>query len=48
MFKGAEKAEEMLRLITELESGGYDRQNFAGLHGISVSKLDHWRARYRL
>ncbi|WP_446717947.1 IS66 family insertion sequence element accessory protein TnpA [Dyadobacter sp. OTU695] len=46
MFKGAEKAEEMLRLVAELESGGYDRQNFARLHGISVSKLGYWRARY--
>lgn len=47
MFKVAEKAEEMLRLVAELESGGYDRQSFARLHGISVSKLDYWRARYR-
>ncbi|WAC13214.1 IS66 family insertion sequence element accessory protein TnpA [Dyadobacter pollutisoli] len=47
MFKVAEKAEEMLRLVTELESGEYDRQSFARLHGISVSKLDYWRARYR-
>ncbi|WP_439582776.1 IS66 family insertion sequence element accessory protein TnpA [Dyadobacter bucti] len=47
MFKGAEKAEEMLRLVAELESGGYDRQSLVRLHGISVSKLDYWRARYR-
>jgi hypothetical protein len=47
MLKGAEKAEEMYRLVTELELGGYDRQSFARLHGISVSKLDYWRARYR-
>ncbi|WP_409012449.1 IS66 family insertion sequence element accessory protein TnpA [Dyadobacter sp. 50-39] len=37
----------MLRLVTELELGDYDRKNFSRLHGISVSKLDYWRTRCR-
>ena len=47
MSNSARKAEEMYRLVNELESGGYDRQSFARLHGIGVSKLDYWRTRYR-
>ena len=47
MSNSARKAEEMYRLVNELESGGYDRQSFARLHGIGVAKLDYWRARYR-
>lgn len=47
MSKSAGKVEEMYRLMGEMESGGYDRQSFATLHGMSVSKLDYWRSRYR-
>lgn len=36
----------MFKLVSELESGDYDRQGFARLHGMSVSKLDYWRGRY--
>ena len=37
---------EMFRLVEELESSGQDRQVFASMHGISLSKLDYWRHRY--
>ncbi|GLU57379.1 IS66 family insertion sequence element accessory protein TnpA [Dyadobacter frigoris] len=47
MLKVVEKAEEMYRLVSDFESGGYTRQSFADLHGVSVSKLDYWRVRYR-
>lgn len=37
MSKRADKIEEMFKLVSELESGNYDRQRFARLHGMSVS-----------
>jgi len=46
MSKRISKAEDMFKLVSELESGDYDRQGFARLHGMSVSKLDYWRGRY--
>ncbi|MFA7472734.1 MAG: hypothetical protein WCY86_07520 [Spirosomataceae bacterium] len=45
MSKRTDKIEEMFKLVSELESGDYDRQSFARLHGMSVSKLDYWRIR---
>lgn len=46
MSQRISEAEEMFKLVSELESGDYDRQSFARLHGMSVSKLDYWRHRY--
>jgi len=46
MSKRTDKIEEMFKLVSELESGDYDRQSFARLHGMSVSKLDYWRHRF--
>ncbi len=46
MSKRISKTEEMFKLVSELESGEYDRQNFAHLHGMSIGKLDYWRRRY--
>lgn len=40
------KTEEMFKLVSELESGDYDRQSFARLHGLRIGKLDYWRHRY--
>lgn len=47
MLKVVEKAEEMYGLVNDFESGGYTRKSFVDLHGVSVSKLDYWRVRYR-
>lgn len=47
MSKRRTTAEAMFKLVSEMESGGYDRHSFARLHGLSVSKLDYWRDRYR-
>lgn len=51
MLKVVEKAGEMYRLVSDFESGGYTRQSFTDLHGVSVSnrptRLDYWRVRYR-
>lgn len=46
MSKRKSKTEEMFKLVSELESGDYDRQSFARLHGLSIGKLDYWRHRY--
>ena len=46
MSKRESKIGEMFRLVEELESCGHDRQAFASLHGLSISKLDYWRHRY--
>lgn len=46
MSKRESKSVEMFRLVEELESSGQDRQTFAALHGLSISKLDYWRHRY--
>lgn len=37
MLRVVEKAEEMYRLVSDFESGGYTRQSFIDLHGVSVS-----------
>ena len=46
MSKRESKSVEMFRLVEELESSGHDRQAFASLRGLSLSKLDYWRHRY--
>ena len=46
MSKRESKSMEMFRLVEELESSGQDRQAFASMHGLSLSKLDYWRHRY--
>lgn len=46
MSKRESKSVEMFRLVEELESSGHDRQAFASMHGLSLSKLDYWRHRY--
>ncbi len=46
MSKRTDKTEEMFKLVSELESSDYDRQSFARLHGMSISKLDYWRHRF--
>jgi transposase-like protein len=39
--------EQMMELVENFESSGLDRASYSRLHGVSLSKFDYWRSKWK-